>query len=61
MPPPANGIMERMGPVILQLCPGEQIVLGGGTALSARWQHRRGTDIGLFMEAADFQELYGRL
>lgn len=53
--------MERMGPVILQLCPGEQIVLGGGTALSARWQHRRGTDIGLFMEAADFQELYGRL
>lgn len=53
--------MERMAPVILELCPGEKIVLGGGTALAARWQHRRSTDIDLFMEAADFQELYGKL
>lgn len=61
IPPPANGIMERMAPVILELCSSEKIVLGGGTALAARWQHRRSTDIDLFMDLPDFQELYLKL
>ena len=34
------------------------ILLGGGTALAARWAHRHSTDVDLFVEAADYKRLF---
>lgn len=39
--------------------PEEQLVLGGGTVLQARWNHRVSTDIDLFIERKLFEEVIG--
>ena len=47
VPPPADAILERLGPPLLKLFDRDDVRIGGGTALAARWQHRRSTDIDL--------------
>ena len=34
------------------------ILLGGGTALAARWAHRHSTDVDLFVDPADYRRLF---
>lgn len=43
-----------MAPILLRWCKTEQVVIGGGAALAARWCHRKSTDIDLFMKIEDF-------
>ncbi len=57
IPSPAKEIMNQMAPILLGICSAEQIILGGGTALAARWNHRRSTDIDLFMNYKDFESI----
>lgn len=47
IPPPADAILERLGPPLLKLWNRDDVRIGGGTALAARWRHRRSTDIDL--------------
>ncbi len=61
IPSPANMIMEQVAPVLLQFCAREKIILGGGTALAARWHHRSSTDIDLFLALEDFQKIHEEL
>ena len=55
IPEPARTILEHVAPALLQRCSPERITLGGGTALAARWGHRRSADVGLFMGREDFR------
>ena len=47
IPPPADAILERLGPPLLKIWDREDVRIGGGSALAARWRHRRSTDIDL--------------
>ena len=47
IPPPADAILERLGPALLGIWSNDDIRIGGGSALAARWRHRRSTDIDL--------------
>ena len=47
VPPPADAILERLGPPLLRIWGRDDVRIGGGTALAARWRHRRSTDIDL--------------
>ncbi len=47
IPPPADAILERVGPLLPGIWDGDDVRIGGGTALAARWRHRRSTDIEL--------------
>ena len=49
LPVPAGSILAQVGSSLLKLWRAENIVLGGGTALAARWNHRISTDIDLFV------------
>ena len=40
--------------------PLDDLVLGGGTVLAARWQHRLSTDLDLFMDQKAFARMYQR-
>ena len=46
---PADAILERLGPPLLQTWDRDDVRIGGGTALAARWHHRRSTDIDLWV------------
>ena len=54
IPPPADAILAQVAPALLQVLNREDIVVGGGTALAARWRHRRSTDIDLTIPASAF-------
>ena len=41
-------IFDTVIPLILEFVPPKNLLLGGGTALAARWQHRDSADIDLF-------------
>ena len=56
IPEPARSILVHVAPILLRVCNPEEVAVGGGTALAARWKHRRSTDIDLFMT----QETFGR-
>ena len=56
LPEGACRIFEEVLPLVLEFVPAEQVLLGGGTALAARWQHRESFDIDLFMPHATFAE-----
>lgn len=45
-------------PLADQLGGEQNIRLGGGTALAARWAHRHSTDVDLFVEPDPYMELY---
>ncbi|MDE0524399.1 MAG: hypothetical protein OXH79_20840 [Boseongicola sp.] len=45
IPPPADAVLERVGPPLLKIWNSDDVRIGGGTALAARWRHRRSTDI----------------
>ena len=47
IPPPADAILERVGPLLPGIWDGDDVRIGGGTALAAHWRHRRSTDIEL--------------
>lgn len=49
IPPPADAILERLGPPLLRTWDRDDVRIGGGTAVAARWRHRRSTDIGLWV------------
>ena len=45
IPPPADAILERVGPLLPRIWNRDDVRIGGGTALAARWRHRRSTDV----------------
>ena len=47
--------LARVAPVLSEWLGPEGYVLGGGTVLAARWQHRVSTDIDLFTDLARYQ------
>lgn len=49
--PPADAILRQIAPALLQVLDPGDILIGGGTALIARWQHRQSTDIDLTVPA----------
>ncbi|MCY4183866.1 MAG: hypothetical protein OXD45_00905 [Rhodobacteraceae bacterium] len=54
IPSPAREIFDKMVPILLRMCEGEQILIGSRTALAARWCHRKSTDIDPFAKIEDF-------
>ena len=49
-------VLARVAPALLRLLGPDGLVLGGGTVLAARWQHRVSTDIDLFIEAERYRD-----
>ena len=59
LPTGPQRIFNAVLPVILDFVPPEQLLLGGGTALAARWQHRDSSYIDLFTGHSTFaQSIY---
>lgn len=56
LPEGSRRIFDEVLPLVLQFVPAEQVLLGGGTALAARWQHRESFDIDLFTSQTTFTE-----
>jgi len=54
IPAGPRGILSELLSVVLDFIPAERIVLGGGTALAARWQHRESLDVDLFVDPVIF-------
>ena len=61
IPQPALAILDRVGPAFLTLLNRDDISIGGGSALAARWGHRRSTDIDITIPAPVFSETKDRL
>lgn len=61
IPQPALAILDRVGPSFLTLLRRDDISVGGGSALAARWDHRRSTDIAITIPAPVFSEAKDRL
>ena len=56
LPEGSQRIFDAVLPVILEFIPPEHLLLGGGTALAARWQHRDSFDIDLFTSHSEFTQ-----
>ena len=61
IPQPALAILDRVGPALLALMSTEDIAIGGGSALAARWGHRKSTDIDITIPAHVFRDAQDRL
>ncbi|MCY4308961.1 MAG: hypothetical protein OXC57_11940 [Rhodobacteraceae bacterium] len=61
LPSPAGSILAQIGSSLLKLWRAENIVLGRGTTLSARWNHRISTDIDLFVPFDQFYSVSNQL
>ena len=59
--PPADAILVQVAPALLQVLNHEDIAIGGGTVLAARWQHRQSTDICLTVPPPAFERESGRM
>lgn len=55
IPAPADAILLQIAPPLLQVLDREDIAIGGGTALAARWRHRRSTDVDLTVPRSVFE------
>lgn len=47
-------ILQKVQPVLQRYFASEPILMGGGSVLQARWQHRISTDIDLFISTASY-------
>lgn len=56
LPEGSQRIFDEVVPLILEFVPPERLLLGGGTALAARWQHRDSFDIDLFTAPSTYTE-----
>lgn len=56
LPEGARRIFDQVLPVVLEFVPAKHLLLGGGTALASRWQHRESLDIDLFTSTTMFTE-----
>ena len=56
LPEGSQRIFDAVLPVILEFVPPERLLLGGGTALAARWQHRDSFDIDVFTTHTTFTQ-----
>ena len=56
LPEGSRRIFELVLPLVLEFIPPESVVLGGGSALAARWKHRESVDIDLFTSQTTFTE-----
>ena len=56
LPEGSRRIFDRGLPLVLEFIPAEHLLLGGGTALAARWQHRDSLDIDLFTSRTTFAQ-----
>ena len=61
LPAPARQILDRAAPALLAALTREEILIGGGTALAARWGHRTSTDIDITVPPAAFSRSAGQL
>lgn len=61
IPQPALAILNRVGPALLTLLCQDDVAIGGGGALAARWGHRRSTDIDISIPGPAFREAKDRL
>ena len=48
-------VLARVAPTLVALFGTDSVVLGGGTVLAARWNHRVSTDIDLFADLEHYQ------
>ncbi|MCY4541438.1 MAG: nucleotidyl transferase AbiEii/AbiGii toxin family protein [Rhodobacteraceae bacterium] len=60
-PQPARQILDRAAPVLLAGLTRKEILIGGGTALAARWGHRSSSDIYITVLPAAFSRSIDRL
>ncbi len=56
LPEGSQCIFDEVVPLILEFVAPEHLLLGGGTALAARWQHRDSFDIDLFTSQSTYGE-----
>ncbi len=61
IPSPADAILGQVAPALLQVLGHGEILVGGGTALAARWRHRRSTDIDMTVSSKVFDRAFGRV
>ena len=61
IPQPARQIFDRAVPALLAELTRDEILIGGGTALAARWGHRTSTDIDITVPPAAFSRSADRL
>lgn len=54
LPEVPGRILDEVLPFVLKSLPAERILLGGGTALAARWQHRESFDVDLFVDPVTY-------
>ena len=56
LPDGSRHIFDQGLPLLLEFIPAADLLLGGGTALAARWQHRDSFDIDLFTSLTTFTQ-----
>lgn len=56
LPEGSRRIFDQGLPLVLEFIPAEHLLLGGGTALAARWQHRDSLDVELFTSRTTFTQ-----
>ncbi len=55
IPQPAASIPDRTASILLRHFPKDAVNIGSGTALAARWSHRKSTDIDITLQAQVFR------
>ncbi len=56
LPEASRRIFDQALPSVLEFLPAEQVLLGGGTALAARWRHQDSFEIDLFTSPTTFTQ-----